>query len=66
MKNYKIVGIWEINGKRQEISEEYRKTEFDNVEDLMRYKKYLEKRLEKDLYLGVKDKVSKKPGSLTR
>jgi len=64
MSNYKIMGIWEINGKRQEISEEYRKTEFNTAEELFRYKEYLEKRLEKSLYLGVKDKVSKEPGTL--
>ena len=48
-----------INGKRHSIDYDYRKSEFATIEEMDAYKRYLEKRLDKQLLFEYKDKRQK-------
>lgn len=55
-----MIELWhvlEINGKPVEIEYNYRRTEFKDYADLEKYKMYLEKLLNKRLYLIYRDKT---------
>jgi len=57
--NFKILDITEINGKRKTIDHDYRKTKFNSLEEMFKYKDNLEKRLGLKLYFMYKDYTDK-------
>jgi len=57
--NFKILDITGINGKRKTIDHDYRKTKFNSLEEMFKYKDNLEKKLGLKLYLMYKDYTDK-------
>lgn len=49
-----LLGISYINGERTPIDHPYRKSSFSNMEELENYRKYLEKKLERQLFFSYK------------
>ena len=54
MIKHKILSIDHINGKPNPVDYSYRKTEFESDEELEKYRKYLETKIEKPFYLTIK------------
>lgn len=52
---FEILDIQYINGERTPIDHQYRKTKFTSKDDMEAYQKYLEKKLDKQLFLTYKD-----------
>ena len=51
-----LLEITEVNGKRQEIDYNNRKTEFANMEELDMYREYLQKKLGKQIFFTYANK----------
>ena len=51
-----LLEITEVNGKRQEIDYNNRKTEFTNMEELDMYREYLQKKLGKQIFFTYANK----------
>ena len=51
---YEILDISYINGERSIIDYDYKKTRFATYDEMEKYKRYLEKRLGKKLFLMYK------------
>lgn len=52
-----LLDVSYINGERTPIDYAYKKSSFTNVEELENYRKYLEKKLEKQLFFSYKSKT---------
>ena len=52
-----ITDISYMNGERHPIDHDYRRRKFDSRDDLERYRRYLEKRTGKQLFLTYKEKA---------
>lgn len=57
---FEILDISYINGKKTPI-DNYRKTLFETQEELIEYKKYIQKRLGEKLYFTTRDLRDKEP-----
>lgn len=51
---YEILDISYINGERSVIDYDYKKTRFATYDEMEKYRRYLEKRLDKKLFLMYK------------
>lgn len=52
----KLLEITEVNGKRQEIDYNNRKTEFADMKELDKYREYLQKKLGKPIFFTYANK----------
>ena len=50
-----LISIYEYNGKLIESEHQNRKTEFENLEDLDRYRSYLKKKLGKKIFFQYRE-----------
>ena len=55
---FEILDITYINGERSSIDYDYRKKKFETEAELDSYVEYLEKKLNKKLFLTIKDKFN--------
>jgi len=63
-KRIELLRVSKINGKKEEIDYNYRKSGFDSFEEMDKYKSYLENKLNLKLFFDFKDYSDKNPTPL--